>query len=364
MTNADTSTQIIDLSNKLISVRSTADNPNEMNKVLEISKKALGKDFYIEEFEKNKILSLLIRNTIKRPKKFRIILNAHLDVVPGNDIQFSPYIKKGRIYGRGAYDMKAAAAAMILLYKNIAKELNYPIGLQLTTDEETGGMNGTKHQIDKGVRADFVITGEGTNLRTIHQSKGMLMLKLTASGKTSHSAYPWLGENAIIKLNKAINDILNIYPLPLEETHETTVTVTHIGTRSSSEHTVTPDHCEALLDIRFVPKDRHTIIPSLQSLISKDIKAEIMHASPVHNTQSNNEYIKLLEHASHHAVGHKIILANAHGTSDVRHFAEVDCDGVEFGPIGGGHHYQDEWVDTESLGKYYQIMKEFLLNLN
>jgi succinyl-diaminopimelate desuccinylase len=363
MKKSNTISQILDLSKKLIAVPSVQGNTEGMKKVLDIANHELGTNFPIETFEQNGISSLLARNTLKRPKRFRVILNAHLDVVPGEEKIFKPKVKDGRLYGRGSYDMKAAAAAMILLFKDIEDKVDYPLGLQLTTDEEIGGIDGTKHQVESGVRADFVITGEGTNLRAIHQSKGMLRIKLTASGRASHSAYPWLGENAILNLHSAINAILSKFPSPKEETHTTTITVTHIATRSSSEHTVTPDHCEALLDVRYASLDRHTILSTIKSLLPQNIELEVLHSSHVHNTDANNAYIKVLETASHKTMQERMVLANAHGTSDARHFAEVGCEGVEFGPVGGGHHHEGEWVDIISLEKYYRILENFLTGI-
>ena len=71
--------------------------------------------------------SLLIHNQ-KKPgtKKFKIILDAHLDVVPGKDYQYKPYEKDGKFYGRGAYDMKAPGAAEILVLKNWRKKFHIP----------------------------------------------------------------------------------------------------------------------------------------------------------------------------------------------------------------------------------------------
>ncbi len=364
MKKNNTNKQILDLAKELITICSTAANPKAMKKALTICKKTVGSGFEIEEFEKNGIPSLLVRNTKKRPERFKIILNAHLDVVPATDKEFKPFVKNGKLHGRGSYDMKAATAAMIYLYKNLAKKVNYPLGLQLTTDEELGGDNGTKYQIKKGVRADFVITGEGTNLRAIHQSKGMIKIKLVAEGRSSHSAYPWLGENAIIKLQNVIAELINHFPHPETETHGTTVTVTHITTLNHQHHTVTPDYCEAILDIRFAHEDSSTILSRIQSIIGDRVSHEITHSSHIHTTDIDNRYIKLLEQASHHTAREKMILANAHGTSDVRHFTEAGCDGVEFGPIGGSHHHSDEWVDMKSLKKYYKILEKFLLTIS
>ena len=133
-----------------------------------------------------------------RPKKFKIILNAHLDVVSGREEQYKPYEKDGKLFGRGAIDMKGAAAVEILVFKEVAKRVSYPLALQLVTDEEIGGFCGTKYQIEKGVRADFVIAGEPTDFGVNNKAKGIIWLKIKTKGKSAHGAYPWRGKNALL----------------------------------------------------------------------------------------------------------------------------------------------------------------------
>ena len=66
--------------------------------------------------------SLLFYNNFPKSKKFKIILNAHLDVVPGNKNQFVPKVVGDRLYARGAYDMKSSAIVMMSVFKDIAKK--------------------------------------------------------------------------------------------------------------------------------------------------------------------------------------------------------------------------------------------------
>ena len=106
---------VLNLSKKLITIPSTSDNPKALGKVMEISKKTL-EGFKYETFDKNGTRSLLFYNTQKLPKKFKIILNAHLDVIPAKKHQYIPKEKNERLYGRGANDMKAAAVSFILLF--------------------------------------------------------------------------------------------------------------------------------------------------------------------------------------------------------------------------------------------------------
>ena len=140
--------KILELARKLINIPSISKNPVALKEVLKISALEL-KDYTIEWFVKDEIPSLLAYASPSRPKRFKIILNAHLDVIPAKPSQFSPKIKDGKLYGRGAYDMKAAAAVEILVFKELAKKLDFPLGLQLVTDEEIGGFKGTKYQKKK-----------------------------------------------------------------------------------------------------------------------------------------------------------------------------------------------------------------------
>ncbi len=141
---------IINFSKHLISLPSTRSNPSMLKKVLnEVLKEV--KEYTVEYFEKNQMPSALVYFGKSGPKRFKVILNAHLDVVEAKEDQYKPFEKDGRLYGRGAIDMKAAAAVEILVFKELANKVNYPLGLQLVTDEEIGGFNGTKYQIEKGV---------------------------------------------------------------------------------------------------------------------------------------------------------------------------------------------------------------------
>jgi succinyl-diaminopimelate desuccinylase len=63
-----------------------------------------------------------------------------------------------------------------------------------------GGRDGTWHQLQRGVRSQFVIIGETSGLRIVTESKGIVSVTLQAAGRSAHSAYQWLGDNALVKL--------------------------------------------------------------------------------------------------------------------------------------------------------------------
>lgn len=350
---------ILSLAKKFISVQSVSGDKPQLKKIIEITRNEL-EGFNAEEFESNGIPSLLFSNHDLQNKHFKIILNAHLDVVSGNAEQYSPDVKNGRLYGRGAYDMKATAAVMIYIFKEIAKSLDYPLGLQITVDEEIGGVNGTKYQLENGVRANFAITGEGTNFRIINEAKARMILKILANGKNSHSAYPWLGDNAIMKIQKAVTQIAKEYPQSNSEWNGTTVAITSIGTNNLIYNKI-PDHCEAILDARVIADEKKTMLDNLKKIVNSDIQLKLIADSEPHHTNPDSMYIEKLRFVINSVLGHKSVLSRAHGESDARFFTSIGCEGVEFGPIGGNHHADEEWVDLKSLEEYYTILKGFII---
>lgn len=353
--------QLLELSKKLISIPSTSDNQTALNEVLEIAKSEL-KDFNFQEFQSNGIKSLLFYNSEKLPEKFRIILNAHLDVVPAKEDQFNPIKKDNKLFGRGSYDMKSAAAVLILTFKEFAKKVNYSLGLQLVTDEETGGLNGTKYQLENGVHTEFILAGENTDLLINNKSKGIVWLKITTQGKTSHGAYPWLGENAVWRMHQVLKIIEADYPVTAEEKWESTINLASLETSNKSYNKV-PDECTALLDIRFIPEDKEKILDNLKSKIGNLAALELTMDEPSHLTEDSDYFVEKLKSSIKDVTRKNGEVVNKHGGSDVRFYSNLGIPGVTFGPIGQGHHSDEEWVDIKSLENYSKILEKFLLSI-
>ncbi|QQS39568.1 M20/M25/M40 family metallo-hydrolase [Candidatus Woesebacteria bacterium] len=354
-------TELIDLTKKLISIPSVTGDTNANKQVLDSAIKTLNK-YTIERFENKSVQSVLVYKEKIRPKKFRMLLNAHLDVVAANKTQFSPIIKGKNIYGRGAYDMKAAAAAEILAFKEVVEKVEYPLGLQLVTDEEVGGFNGTKFQINNGVKAEFALAGEPTDLDIDHQEKGILWYKIHSAGVNSHGAYPWRGENAIQKMNVFLTNLWKHYPVPKKETWKTTINVAHIKAENTTFNKV-PDHCEVYLDIRYIPDDEDTISNNITKLLPRGFKKELLLNESCMYTDKNNRDIKLLQYCVNKISGHKSNIIVKHGGSDMRFFSKAGSYTITFGPKGAGLHSDNEWVDLSSLDNYYNILKAFLLRI-
>lgn len=352
---------ILKLSKDFVAIPSHAQNPKALEEILRLALSTVS-EFTCEHFASNGYQSALIYNSQSRPKKFKIILNAHLDITPGKNFQYNPKVRDNKLIGVGALDMKANAACLIKVFKDVADKVDYPLALQLTTDEELGGFDGTKYQIGQEVRADFVIAGETTQLDIVNKAKGILWLKISTKGKTAHGAYPWKGENAILKMTNFLNALGKAFPLPRKEQWITTINVSKVRTDNQTFNKI-PDTCEVWLDIRYIPEEKDLVIKKINKIAGSEFSIKTVMSEPALFVTEKNKYIQSLQTIGKKHTNKEIALYGANGSSDARHFTAVGCDGIEFGAIGGGIGTDEEWIDIKSLEKYYAILKEFLLTI-
>lgn len=357
-----TNENILKLAKDLISVPSTQDNKEGIDNVLNITKKELS-GFNFKDFSKNGSKSIIFYNQKSLPSKFKFILNAHLDVVSAKPDQYSPKIIGDKLVGRGALDMKAPAAVEILIFKELAKISKYPFGLQIVTDEEVGGHNGTGYQVEKKIRSDFVIAGEYTNLQINNKAKGPLWIKVTAKGKTSHGAYVWVGTNAIQMMNKFIIEMNKLYPIPNSEKWCTTQNLAKIETTNTTLNKV-PDNCSAYFDIRRIPEEKDLVLKKIKSILPKDFDLIVLEDEPVQFVNQTNVYVGMLNKSIQQVTNKRAQFVGFNGASDARYYTAVGTSAVCFGPTGEGLHTDNEWVSIKSLYTYYEILKDFVLNLN
>lgn len=351
---------VLDLTNRLIAVPSTTDNPQALNQVLKVAGQELS-DFSKKDFIQNGIPSVLYSNQ-PDATNFKVILNAHLDVVPGKPEQYTSTVKDGKLWGRGACDMKSGAAAEILAFKDVAKKINYPLGLQLVTDEEIGGFSGTKYQLDQGIRPEFVIAGESTNLQLNNLAKGIFLVKITAHGSPAHAAYLWNGKNAIWLMQEFLSQLHQAFPIPEQEAWVTTANLAIIETSNITFNKV-PDECSVNVDIRYIPEEASGIESKIRSLLPPGFTLEIKEKEPSQKTDQANPYLQKLDNSLKSVLGKSPGFIAKHGASDIRHYDRINIPGVCFGPIGDGLHSNEEWGDIASFDQYYRVLTEFLLSL-
>jgi succinyl-diaminopimelate desuccinylase len=320
----------LDLATELLAIESTVDRPDQRRRALDLVLDHVGPGFTVERFSSSALVCF-------RPGPFRVILNAHLDVVPGSPDQFHPRVEGGRLYARGAQDMKVAALVQARVFRELSPTLPYPLALQLVTDEEVGGRDGTLRQLSAGVTGRFVVIGEQSGLDVVTDAKGLLHVKLLAQD--------------VATLLDAVNLVLTRYPVPSGEVWRTTVNVARIATHDGG--------AEAWLDIRYPPDDPDPIA-FLDGV--RGVALVLDEHDPPHHTDPGLADIAALRRAVRET-GYRGDLVRRHGGSDAGFFSARGIPAVEFGLGGGGQHGPAEYVELSTIEPYYRALHTFLESL-
>lgn len=350
---------------KLLSIPSTNDSPKMLNDVLEYAIDLAGDGLTCERFESNGKPSALLYLPKKRPSRFRLLLNAHLDVVDAPKELFKPKIVGNQLYARGALDMKSAALAMIYAFRENAAHVNYDLGLQLVCDEEEAGHDGTEHQVTHGkVRTESVLIGEFTNLKLTMAGKGLARVILKSKGESSHGAYPWNGTNAIDELMAVLQKIKLDYPNLSKPAWRTTVSCSNVFTNNNAINII-PDEAEAWLDVRPVASDPNfsnynRLLKWLRRVCGANTEFQVFSFSPGTDPPLEGNDLDLLK-SNIIKEGIKPQSITKHGTSDARFFKNTKI--LYFGPAGEGAHSQNEYVELDSVEKYLNILNRFIKTL-
>ncbi len=344
--------QIVNTAKDLISIKSVTSDKEEIAKAMDYVRAFFAeKGVIIKEFEREG--SLLVSLKSENPS---LLLHGHIDVVPASPGMFVPVMEGNKLFGRGAIDMKASLASMMHIIRDLSYEDEKPdIGLLITSDEETGGAKGAA-VLSKRLKPAFVISGEPTDMMIGNKAKGVLELELSVVGKSAHAAYPWKGDNAISKMNKLISKLMPMFPKKGD--YCTTINLSKIS--GGDVINKVPDKCILCIDIRYVPKtDPHELMKKIRAL---GFEVRIIENANSAFCPEDNPFIKKLEKSlKKNAVAPSFIAK--HGASDVHHFTDQGIPGIVFGPKGEGIHSEEEYVNINSLEKFYNTLWDVCLGL-
>jgi succinyl-diaminopimelate desuccinylase len=289
-----------------------------------------------------------------------ILLMSHVDVVDGPDDLFNPRVKGDALYGRGSIDDKYAAALSLVFVKNYLQQLqkegkdqnDLPFGIIITADEEIGGANGAQKAL-KEIKAEFCIALDGGGLnKIVIKEKGIVKLRLIASGKTAHGARPWLGENAIENLINDYQVLKTNFELSAPDHWHRTLNFSWIQAGKASNQV--PDYAEALFDIRYTENDD---MEALFKNIQKEIKGELVveKKEPLFEGGDSPYLDLLLQIATDSEVGFE------HGASDARFLSAHGIKGIVWGANGDmSQHSADEHVNIDSVLKLYELLDQLI----
>jgi succinyl-diaminopimelate desuccinylase len=309
--------------------------------------------------------------------------NGHTDVVPpGNreDWSHDPFgaeVSGGRMYGRGAVDMKSGVAAFVAAAIDFVKETPPEGGIVITVtgDEEGDAVDGTVAILDwmaaNGERMDHCIVGEPTCPEHMGEMmkigrRGSMSGYFTATGVQGHSAYPHRAKNPVAAMARLI-DRLATHTLDKGTDHfdASTLAVTTFDTGNPANNVI-PASCRATVNIRF--NDRHSSASLTGWLRDEAAKVEaetgVSFALRVQVSGESfltppGELSDLVAEAVEAATGRKPELSTSGGTSDAR-FIKSHCPVVEFGLVGQTMHKVDEYVEIEQIGQLKDIYSSIL----
>ena len=301
------------------------------------------------------------------------LFEAHQDTVPTDHMTIAPFgaaIANGRLYGRGACDIKGGMAAMLAAFARLVREK--PPGaanviMACTVDEEHTFL-GVQELVRRGVQADMAVVAEPTRLHIVNAHKGAVRWDLHTAGRSCHSSNPGQGVNAIYRMGHLLTAIEQ-YATELQASTPDpllgppTLSVGRIE-GGTSVNTV-PDHCRVEIDRRLIPGELpdaalHQFTTFLQAHGAwTDYPftcSEPWLSMPALGPQNSAELVDRLGRAIDEVIGSHRVTVVPYGT-DASTIALAGVPAVVFGPGDIAQaHTKDEWVSLEEVEQASEIL--------
>jgi len=313
-----------------------------------------------------------------------LVFAGHTDVVPTGPVEqwtsppFEPTHRDGKLYGRGAADMKTSIAAMVVAAEEfVAAHPDHKgsIGFLITSDEEGPAIDGTVIVCDalkaRGEQLDYCVVGEPTSSHVLGDTikngrRGTMSGKLTVKGIQGHIAYPQLARNPVHELAPALADLVaekwddgNEYYLPTSWQ----VSNIHAGTGASN---VIPGNVVVDFNFRFCTA---STVESLQERVHAILDRHKLDYDLAW-TVGGHPFLTpkgtlstAMSAAIESETGVVTELSTTGGTSDGRFIARICPQVIEFGPPNGSIHKIDEHIEVRFIDPLKNIYRRTMENL-
>lgn len=311
------------------------------------------------------------------PREPGLLLGGHIDVVPVGDESawssppFQATAKAGRLYGRGAADMKTGLAAILMAVGAAAKRGRLRRGITVVaTGGEEVGFDGLKSLIRTGVltkgSAKFGVLGEPTGLRPVRGHKGGATFRVTFFGRSGHASRPELGINAVEKCAEFV-DALAVWTRQMARFKDpdlgctiATPTVVRGGTKSN----VIPGTCELTVDTRWIPghgtafvaKGLKSVVAGLKKKDKEfDARVELLYDTYSLKLPSTHPLVRLAE-----SLSGKSSETAPYGT-EAALYTKSGIPSLVFGPGGIKQaHIVDEFVELSEARRAVSIYSKMI----
>jgi succinyl-diaminopimelate desuccinylase len=372
-------TAALELAQQLIARPSVTPDDSDCQKIIAQRLQALG--FIVEHHRFGEVDNLWARRGESQPL---FVFAGHTDVVPAGPVEqwlydpFTPTIRDGTLYGRGAVDMKSSIAAMICacdqFIENHAGDQG-SIGFLITGDEEGPATDGTVKVVEllqqRNEHIDWCLVGEPTSTNTVgdvvkNGRRGSLSGTLTIIGTQGHIAYPQLADNPIHRFAPALHDLVNerwdngndFFP-------PTSFQISNINAGTGANNVI-PATLEVLFNLRFSTEItdeqiRHRIEEILNS---HQLDYELdwaLSGNPF--LTAEGRLIDATRAAIKKVRQFDTELSTSGGTSDGRFIAPTGAQVLELGPVNATIHKINENIDTDELELLTEIYHEILVHL-
>ncbi|ALU89233.1 succinyl-diaminopimelate desuccinylase protein [Herbaspirillum rubrisubalbicans M1] len=337
--------------------------------------------FVCETIQSGEVTNLWARKGTAQPL---VVFAGHTDVVPTGPLEkwqshpFQPTLRDGRLYGRGASDMKTSIAAMVVACEEFTAahpEHKGSIGFLITSDEEGPATDGTVVVCNalkaRGEQLDYCIVGEPTSAKTLgdmikNGRRGTMSGKLTVKGIQGHIAYPQLARNPIHQAAPALAELVaeqwdagNEYYLPTSWQ----ISNIHGGTGASN---VIPG--EVVIDFNFRFSTASTVEGLQQRVhaildkhgLEYDLKWTV---GGLPFLTPRGDLSDALSKAIKDETGLETELSTTGGTSDGRFIAQICPQVIEFGPPNDSIHKINEHIEVRYIDPLKNIYRKTLENL-
>ncbi len=311
---------------------------------------------------------------ISEKKSAALAILAHIDTVGAGDMPdpFTPHEREGRLYGRGALDIKSGVAAMCAaaIAARDAGAIQKPLLIAAVVDEECDSI-GTEALL-KRYTADAAIVIEPTDLRLTIAHKGYAWFEIVTQGRAAHGSLPSEGRDAIRMMGRVLNildaldrKLASLTPHPLLGHGSLHASVIRGGQEFSSY----PAECRLQLERRMLPEESAGEVEvELRSLVAglsardPDFRATVrgLGSRPAYEIARDASIAELVSNAIRKTLGSDAAeqFVGMAAWTDTALLAEAGIPGIVFGPSGRGLHGKEEYVELDSVVQCGEILFE------
>ena len=295
--------------------------------------------------------------------KRSLLLDAHTDVVAVDGMiipPFTPTIRDGKLYGRGASDTKGPMAAMLMGLRRVLDEDGQPpvtVWFAGTCNEELGA-TGAAALMASGFRADMAVVAEPTGFKIVYAHKGALRAAIETAGVAAHSSMPHLGVNAIYKM---LPVIARLEKMTFQNTHPKLGAPTlSVGTiTGGSQVNIVPASCRIEVDRRLLPGEtREEIVRQLVG--NDDVTCTVTEFYLPFEEALDSPVVRLVAEVSRCVLGHTEFSTPPYATNAGAYKA-AGIPSVIFGPGNLAQaHTKDEFIELALVEQGVDLFAEII----